>query len=171
MWIRDETPADEAAIAEVIKAAFSLARHASGQEPRIVEALRRDGALALSRVADVDGRIVGHVALSPVSLDDGSPGWFGLGPVAVRPADQGNGVGSALVRAALADLPALGAHGCVVLGDPAYYRRFGFAPVSGLRYGGADADGATADHFLALAFGDGPIPHAQVSYHPAFSIT
>ncbi|HEY0335180.1 MAG TPA: N-acetyltransferase [Stenotrophomonas sp.] len=165
MWIRDETPADHEAIAEVIQAAFALAPHASGREPQIVEALRQQGALALSWVADIDGRIVGHVALSPVTLDDGSEGWFGLAPVAVAPAHQRNGVGSALVRAALAELPALGAQGCVVLGDPAYYRRFGFDAVPSLRY-----EGAPAQYFLALAVGDADVPQANVTYHPAFSI-
>jgi len=165
MWIRYETPADHDAIAEVIRAAFAMAPHASGREPGIVEGLREAGALALSRVADVDGRIIGHVALSAVTLDDGSQGWFGLGPVAVLPAHQGNGVGSALVRAALADLPALGARGCVVLGDPAYYTRFGFEATGSLRY-----EDAPAEYFLALGLDDAPLPRARVAYHPAFSI-
>lgn len=165
MWIRDETSADHAAIAEVIKAAFATAPHASGREPRIVEGLREAGALVLSRVADIDGDIVGHVALSPVTLDGGSTGWLGLGPVAVLPAHQRNGVGSALVRAALAELPALGARGCVVLGDPAYYTRFGFQAQPSLRY-----EGAPAQYFLALAVGDAELPRAHVHYHPAFSI-
>ncbi|HYG06671.1 MAG TPA: N-acetyltransferase [Stenotrophomonas sp.] len=165
MWIREETAADHDAIARVIAAAFAQAAHASGTEARIVEALRQAGALSVSRVADIDGRIAGHVAISPVTLDDGSSGWFGLGPVAVDPADQGRGVGSALVRAVLAELPALGARGCVVLGDPAWYARFGFAPVPTLRF-----EGAPAEYFQALLIGDGDAPRARVDYHPAFFI-
>jgi len=166
MWIRDETPADHEAISRVIEAAFATAPHASGRESRIVEALRDAEALSLSRVADIDGRIVGQVTLSAVTLDgDDGDGWFGLGPIAVDPAHQRHGVGSALVRAALAELPELGARGCVVLGDPDYYTRFGFAAVPSLRY-----EGAPARYFLALVVGDGDVPRAQVTYHPAFSI-
>jgi len=164
MWIREETTADHEAIARVIDAAFARAGHAGGSEARIVAALRAAGALSVSRVADVDGRIVGHAALSPVTLDDGSSGWFGLGPVAVDPADQGRGVGSALVRALLAELPALGAQGCVVLGDPGWYARFGFRPVPALRY-----RDAPAEYFQALLVGAGDAPQAQVAYHAAFS--
>jgi len=165
MWIREETSADHEAIARVIEAAFAAAPHAGGNEARIVDALRADHALCVSKVADIDGRIAGHVALSPVSLDDGSTGWFGLGPVSVDPGDQGRGVGSALVRAALAGLPALGARGCVVLGDPAWYARFGFRAVPSLRF-----EGAPAEYFQALLVGDGDVPHAQVHYPPAFFI-
>ncbi|MDG2526144.1 N-acetyltransferase [Stenotrophomonas sp. HITSZ_GD] len=165
MWIREENASDHAAIARVVDAAFAAAEHAGSHEARIVAALRADGALRVSRVADIDGRIAGYVALSPVRLDDGSTGWFGLGPVAVDPADQGRGVGSALVRAALAELPALGARGCVVLGEPGWYARFGFRPVASLRL-----DGAPASHFQALLIGDGDAPHARVHYSPAFFI-
>lgn len=164
MWIREETAADHEAIARVIGLSFAGARHAGGNEASIVSALRAAGALSVARVADVDGRIVGHAALSPVTLDDGSSGWFGLGPVAVDPADQGHGVGSALVRAVLAELPALGARGCVVLGDPGWYARFGFRPLPTLRYGGAPAE-----YFQAVLVGEDAAPRAEVRYHPAFS--
>ncbi len=165
MWIREETSADHEAIARVIGAAFANALHAGGNEARIVAALRDAGALQVSLVADIDGRIAGHVAISPVTLDDGSHGWFGLGPVAVDPADQGRGVGSALVRAALAELPGQDARGCVVLGDPAWYQRFGFRPLASLRF-----DGAPAEYFQSLLIGDGDAPQARVDYHPAFFI-
>ncbi len=162
MWIRSETVADHAAIRAVIEAAFAPVAHASGTEARIVDALRRDAALTVSLVADIDGRIAGHVASSPVAID-GAEGWHGLGPVAVLPPDQGNGVGSALVQAALAGLRAAGSRGCVVLGDPGYYRRFGFARVDGLSY-----PGAPAEYFMALAFGDA-VPRGTAAYHPAFT--
>ena len=165
MWIREETSADHETIDRVIDAAFAGAEHAGGNEARIVAALRAAHALAVARVADVDGRIAGHVAISPVVLDDGSEGWFGLGPVAVNPADQGRGIGSTLVRAALAELPALGAHGCVVLGDPGWYARFGFRPVASLRF-----EGAPAEYFQALLIGDSDAPQARVDYHRAFFI-
>ena len=162
MWIRGETGDDIDAIRDVVEAAFAQASHASGTEARIVDALRRDAALTVSLVADIDGRIAGHVAASPVAID-GIEGWHGLGPVAVSPADQGNGVGSALVQAALAELRAAGSRGCVVLGDPGYYGRFGFGQVDGLSY-----PGVPAGYFMALAFGD-VVPRGVASYHPAFA--
>lgn len=163
MWIRSETGADHAAIRAVVDAAFAQAPHASGTESRIVDALRRDGALSISLVADIDGRIAGHVAISPVSIA-GAPGWHGLGPVAVAPSDQGHGVGSALVQAALAELRAAGSLGCVVLGEPGYYSRFGFDAIDGLAY-----PDAPPEHFMALAFGE-TVPRGVVTYHPAFSL-
>ncbi len=164
MWIRAETTADHDAIRRVTAAAFAGAPHASGTEARIIDALRDDGALSLSLVADIDGRVAGHVALSPVVLDAGIPGWYGLGPVAVDPRDQRHGVGSALIRAALVELQSLGAGGCVVLGDPGYYARFGFRQHASLRY-----PAAPAAYFMALALRGEP-PSAIVAYHPAFSI-
>ena len=163
MWIRSETGADHAAIRAVVDAAFAQAPHASGTESRIVDALRRDDALNISLVADIDGRVAGHVAISPVSIA-GTAGWHGLGPVVVAPADQGRGVGSALVQAALAELRAAGSLGCVVLGEPGYYSRFGFDAVEGLSY-----PGAPPGYFMALAF-DETVPRGVVSYHPAFSL-
>jgi putative acetyltransferase len=165
MWIRAESIADHDAIRRVTTEAFAGAEHASGSEARIIDALRDADALACSLVADIDGRIAGHVALSPVALEDGSGGWYGLGPVSVDPQDQKRGVGAALVRAALAALPALGARGCVVLGDPGYYARFGFRPHPQLRY-----PGAPAEYFMALPL-QGSAPHAIVAYHDAFSVT
>ena len=163
MWIRPETMADHDAIRRVTEAAFAGAEHASGTEARIINELRLAGELSLSLVADIDGRIAGHVAISPVSLDNGSTGWYGLGPIAVHPAHQRHGIGGALIRAALAELPALGAHGCVVLGDPAYYPRFGFRQYTTLHY-----PQAPAEYFMALALHGMP-PRAAVRYHLAFS--
>lgn len=162
MWIRSETDADHAAIRAVVDAAFAQAPQASGTESRIVDALRRDGALSVSLVADIDGRIAGHVAISPVSIE-GTTGWHGLGPVAVAPTDRGHGVGSALVQAALSELRTAGSLGCVVLGEPGYYSRFGFDAVEGLSY-----PGAPPGYFMALAFGE-TVPRGVVSYHPAFA--
>jgi predicted N-acetyltransferase YhbS len=71
-------------------------------------------------------RIIGHVAVSPVVAPEASGKWFGLGPVSVHPSCQGQGVGSALINEALEHLRLSGASGCVVLGEPEYYRRFGF---------------------------------------------
>jgi putative acetyltransferase len=162
--IRPETPADEAAISSLITAAFLEAEHSGGNEARIVEALRQAAALTVSLVAAKDDRIVGHVAFSPVTVDGRSDGWFGLGPVAVAPGRQRQGIGSALIEAGLAQLRAQGSIGCVVLGEPAYYRRFGFAADPNLRLAGVPAE-----YFQRLVFDDQPCG-GLVKYHPAFEI-
>jgi putative acetyltransferase len=165
MWLRAESPADHAAIRALIEAAFAGAAHASGTEARIVDALRADDALTVSMVADLDGAVIGHVALSPVRIDGNETGWHGLGPVAVAPAHQGHGVGFALVQAALTELRMAGSRGCVVLGDAAYYGRFGFRHVAGLVY-----PPAPPEYFMALAFGH-DIAQGEVSYQRAFDAT
>lgn len=160
--IRAETPADTGAIGRVVAAAFLDAPHTGHTEHFIVAALRAAGVLAVSLVAEHDGDVLGHVAVSPVSIADGTRGWYGLGPVAVLPAVQRLGIGQRLVEAALRRLGHCHAAGCVVLGDPAYYRRFGFAPAPGLVL-----PGFPASHFQALAFG-ARMPAGVVDYDPAF---
>jgi putative acetyltransferase len=161
--IRPETTPDAAAIESVTVAAFLRAAHTSHREQHIVAALRRAGQLEVSLVAVADDRVVGHVAMSPVSISDGTPGWFGLGPLSVSPSHQRRGIGSRLVHEALAALHGRGAAGCVVLGEPEYYGRFGFRADPGLVL-----PDVPADYFQALAF------HAArargiVSYHEAFA--
>ena len=163
--IRPETPADVAALAAVTQAAFLDAPHTDHNEQLILAGLREAGALTISLVAEMDGIIVGNVALSPVSISDGTPGWFGLGPISVLPQWQGCGIGSALMRAALDTLSEGGASGCVVLGDPAYYRRFGFANDAGLVL-----PDVPPEYFMALALRP-PAPRGTVAYHPAFAAT
>ena len=166
--IRPETPADSESIAAVTRAAFLNAAHTDHSEEFIVAGLRAAGALTVSLVAEVSGQVVGHVALSPVSISDGATGWFGLGPISVLPAFQNQGLGAALMQAALqqlAQLAQLGAAGCVLLGDPAYYRRFGFECHAGLVL-----QGVPPEYFMALAF-KGAVPCGAVSYHPAFAAT
>ena len=124
--IRPERRDDVDAIHAVTAAAFLDAPHTSHTEQFIVRELRRAGHLTVSLVADFDGRVVGHVAISPVTISDGATGWFGLGPVSVAPEYQGRGLGSRLVREALSHLRSLGGRGCVLVGEPAYYGRFGF---------------------------------------------
>ena len=165
MQVRPETPADTAAIRTVVAAAFESAPHRSGTEAEIVDALRGAGALAVSFIAEEDGEIVGHIAFSPVTIDGETGGWFGLGPAAVRPDKQRGGIGQALIRAGLERLRAAGAQGCVVLGDPLYYDRFGFRSVPELRY-----RDAPAEYFRCLVF-RGEQPTGDVGYHPAFSST
>jgi putative acetyltransferase len=163
MLIRPETSADAAAITGVIERAFADAPHGRHTEQYIVLALRAAGALAVSLVAEQDHDVVGHVACSPVTISNGARHWYGLGPLSVEPAHQSQGIGAALVRAGLAQLRNVSAAGCVVLGDPAYYGRFGFRAVPGLVY-----PGPPPEYFMALVFA-GPVPQGEVTYHAAFA--
>ncbi|WP_044874523.1 N-acetyltransferase [Pseudomonas sp. LFM046] len=163
--IRAEAPADIPAIEALTVAAFAQAPHSSGTEQFIVNGLRRAGQLSLSLVAEDGGELVGHVALSPVRISSGATSWYGLGPISVAPARQGAGIGSRLMGAALAGLRELGAEGCVLLGDPAYYSRFGFIVRPGLVL-----PGVPAEYFQAFSF-SGEWPVGDVSYHLAFEAT
>lgn len=163
LTIRDERPADAEAIENLTIAAFREAPHADGTEHRIVSALRRTGRLTVSLVAEEGEEIVGHVAVSPVAVSDGSAGWYGLGPISVTPGRQREGIGSLLMTRALDELRGLGARGCVVLGDPSYYGRFGFRAEPGLVL-----PGVPPEYFQALAF-RGPLPSGSVEYDEAFA--
>lgn len=164
MRIRPERESDVAEIFALTRAAFARAAHSSGTEQYIVNALRQAGALTLSLVAEDAQEIIGHIAVSPVRISDGSSGWYGLGPVSVAPARQREGTGSGLVMAALDSLKGMGANGCVLLGDPAYYARFGFHPHASMIL-----PGVPAEYFQGLSF-SGRIPEGEVSYHPAFEV-
>lgn len=161
--IRPEACGDEDAIRALTHGAFARKPHSNGSEPELVERLRADGDLSLSLVAEDGERIVGHIAFSPVTIDGAPSRWFGLGPVSVWPDLQRNGIGGALVRRGIADLRERGAHGIVLLGDPDFYGRFGFAREPRLTY-----PGGPEKYFLALAL-EGEVPSGTVSYAPAFS--
>ena len=118
--IRDESPTDIPDIRRVTIAAFRAAPHTSHTEQFIVDALRGAGKLTLSKVATHHDEVVGHVAISPITIEEEDRGWYGLGPVSVLPSYQRRGIGSALVMDALVVLSSTGAAGCVVLGDPAF---------------------------------------------------
>jgi len=163
--IRNETGADVAAIHAVTAAAFLDAPHTDHTEQYIVAALRESGALSISLVAELHGEVVGHVAVSPVTISDEATDWYGLGPISVRPQNQGSGIGAALMEGALGRLRELGAGGCVLLGDPALYSRFGFRPQPQLVL--ADVP---PEYFQALPFGSS-MPEGVVKYHEAFGAT
>ncbi|MGL5010052.1 MAG: GNAT family N-acetyltransferase, partial [Paracoccaceae bacterium] len=97
LHIRDERPTDHRAIHDLTAAAFAPMAFSDGTEPAIIAALRADGDLVLSLVAEDAGFIIGHVAFSPVTVAGVHGGWFGLGPIAVRPGWQRRGVGGALI--------------------------------------------------------------------------
>ena len=165
MLIRDETESDIEAITEITKQAFANHPFSRNTEQFIIHALRTANALTVSLVAEIDGTIVGHIAFSPITFSDGSENWYGLGPISVSPAYQKQGVGSSLVNEGLRLLKDADAEGCVVVGDPNYYERFGFKSPDGLEH-----KGVGQENFLALAFG-GQIPQGTVEFHPAFGAT
>jgi putative acetyltransferase len=160
--IRSETDADAGAIADVTIAAFSTLPISNHTEQFIIAALRAANALTVSLVAEVDGRVVGHIAFSPVAMSDGSPGWYGLGPVSVLPECQRQGIGGALIQEGLSRLKGLGARGCCLVGHPAYYTRFGFQNTRGLGH-----EGVPEDVFFVMSF-DGHIPQGSVEFHEGF---
>ena len=93
LTIRSETDADAGAIADLTIAAFRTLPISNHTEQFIIAALRAAKALTVSLVAEIDGRVVGHIAFSPVTMSDGFPGWYGLGPVSVLPEFQRQGIG------------------------------------------------------------------------------
>lgn len=167
LQLRHETPDDIAAIEAVTAAAFANAPHTSHTEQLIVRALRAANELTLSIVAEEHGQVVGHVALSPVMITDPqgrqAEGWYGLGPISVLPPRQGQGIGSRLMEQALSELRAMRAAGCVLLGDPEYYARFGFQAHAGLQL-----PGVPLGYFMALAL-HGPAPEGIAHYSDAFN--
>ena len=139
-----------------------------GTEPHIINALRKDGDLTLSLVAEVDGQIIGQITFSPVTLD-GLTDWYGLGPVAVDPewqrGQKGQNIGSALIHVGLSRLKALEANGCVLIGNPDYYSRFGFRSAENkesLTYGEVPSE-----YVQWLSFGD-DVPTGEVRYVRGF---
>jgi len=164
MIIRSETPDDEDAIHSVTLAAFAQASRTGGNEAQIVRELREHGDLTISLVAQDDREIVGHIAFSPVRIGGRHNGWFGLGPVAVRPSLQGCGIGSELVRRGLALLKAQNARGCVLLGKPEFYKRFGFQSNGTIAF-----DGLPTRLVQHLVFA-GEIPAGELNYARAFDL-
>ena len=162
MIIRNETPQDIDAITHVTVAAFMHLEISDQTEHYIIHALRREGALALSLVAEVENEIVGHVAFSKVTIEDDTPGWFGLGPISVRPDMQKNGIGGALIAEGISRLKGMDGQGCVLVGDPGYYNRHGFAHIPGLVY-----EGIPQEFVLAMPFTK-TIPKGNVSFHKGF---
>ena len=162
MVIRDEALKDAGAISEITRAAFEDHPYSQHTEQFIIRALRDSGALTISLVAEIDGKMAGHAAFSPVEISDGSQNWYGLGPVSVVPELQKQGIGKALINRGLELLVAREASGCVLVGDPGYYRRFGFKNIPGLVHEGVP------DPFVLALTRKGAHPSGMVKFHEAF---
>jgi predicted N-acetyltransferase YhbS len=163
--IRPEARGDEPAIREVTFAAFEPMPFSDGDEHIVVDKLRAASGLAISLVAEIGGRIVGHVAFSSATASDGAPGWYALGPVSVLPAWQRHGIGSSLIRRGLRELEEAGAAGCILVGNPGYYRRFDFALAPDVAPPGQPVE------YFQLKLLCGPPPTGQVFFHAAFGGT
>ncbi len=160
--IRSETDADVSAITEVTVAAFKTLEISNNSEQFIIEALRTAKALAVSLVAEMDRRVIGHIAFSPVTISGGTPNWYGLGPVSVLPEHQRKGIGKALIEDGLSRLQDMNAQGCCLVGHPDYYTKFGFRNMSGLVH-----EGVPQEVFFVLSF-DGHTPQGAVAFHEGF---
>lgn len=165
MHLRPAEPADLPAILHLLRAAFP-----TDAEARLVQCLCANGHDELSLVALEGEEIVGHILYSPVTIEhEGKVVAEGLGLalVAVSPAHQKRGIGSALVQASLEALAASGCPLVVVLGEPEFYQRFGFEPAS--RHGIANEYGVD-EPFMLIEFVPGAVPDSGVAvYGPEFA--
>ncbi len=160
--IRSETAADIEAISVITEAAFANHPYSHQTEQFIIKALRAAKAITVSLVAVAGGKVVGHIAFSPVTISDGSAGWYGLGPISVLPELQRRGIGKSLMREGLAAIQALSAKGCMLVGNPDYYQRFGFRNIPELIL-----DNVPPQYFLVLPFGKNKAC-GKVKFHKGF---
>ena len=135
---------------------------AAGDEQVLVNRLREASALSISLVCEYEGRIVGHIAFSLASAIDGIQGWYALGPVSVEPEIQHQGIGTKLINRGIVMLKARNGAGCVLIGSPTYYARFGFRPFPDLA-----PEGEPAEYFQILPMRIAE-PNAVVCFHPLF---
>jgi len=162
MIVREETPADIDTIRLVTQAAFAGKTYSNQTEGAIIDALRDASALTLSLVAVEDDDIIGHIAFSPVTVGEIDCNWLGLGPVSVQPDRQRAGIGSALVREGLKRIEQAGSGGCILVGDPNYYIRFGFKPDPRIH-----VSWVGPEYFQILALRE-PVPAGDAAFHEAF---
>ena len=163
--IRNEIKSDIKAISEVTKAAFDTLAISDHTEQFIIDSLRDANVLSVSLVAVSGKRVVGHIAFSPVTVSDGSQGWYGLGPISVQPELHKQGIGKSLMQEGLAKLKSMDAKGCILVGDPGYYERFGFRSPPDLVI-----EGVPQQFVLALPFEEKKAS-GTVVFHEAFAAT
>ncbi|PJG60593.1 GNAT family N-acetyltransferase [Aeromonas cavernicola] len=161
--LRTERPGDMLPVYELVAAAFGRT-----DEATLVNQLRECGAAVVTMLEEEEFEFMGHLMLSPITINGVEGPWLGLAPVAVHPAWQGQGIGSGLIRAALDTALEMDWHAVVVLGDPTYYRRFGFRPASD--FGLHSIYDVPADSFMAMELQPGSLANlsGEVLYHPLF---
>ncbi|WP_197281935.1 GNAT family N-acetyltransferase [Dethiosulfatarculus sandiegensis] len=163
--IRPESQEDYQAIEEITRAAFKDHPYSRQTEHLIIRSLREQGDLAISLVAEEKGKVAGHIAFSKVIIGERDQSWYGMGPVSVAPLYQRQGIGSKLVRAGLQALRQIKGKGCVLVGDPLFYDRFGFKAESCLTF-----EHAPKENFMALCL-QGELPRGEVLFHQAFAVS
>ncbi|QWC56666.1 GNAT family N-acetyltransferase [Erythrobacter sp. 3-20A1M] len=163
MRVRPETAEDFPAIRALTQASFHEANYGWDDAANALDRMRLAGSLALSLVAlNMDEAVIGHIAFSPITVSDGTTGWFDLAPLSVMATRQRTGIGGSLIVRGVAEMRAAGARGIVVMGDPAYYSRFGFQPVPDLTL-----QGAPTEWLLALPL-EGEAPSGAIRLSPGF---
>lgn len=169
MLIRSEQIKDQQEIEQMILAAFKDHPHQDPEkgtiEHLIVNNLREAEALSLSLVMELEGQLIGHIAFSRISIDGQDLNWFVMAPVSVLPNYQNQGVGSQLIQEGLTKLLESGAEGCIVIGDPQYYERFGFHHLHDLI-----VDGIPSEYCMVKALNALNQPEGEVGFHPGFNI-
>lgn len=168
-FLRHEVAADVIAVDALTLAAFESQPHSRQTEGAIIRRLREAGALSLSLVAQAGTPsspepLVGQATFSPICITGDAPNWYGLGPLSVVSDWQGKGVGAKLVLQGLRTLRQRGAAGCVVLGEPGYYGRFGFHSTPALTLPDAPPGCFLVRPFARI------VPMGVVSLHPAFEL-
>ena len=169
MKIRQEQPSDYAAVYEVVKTAFATAEHSDGTEQDLVEALRHSPSFIpeLSLVAVLDGKIVGHVLFTKVTV--GGRTELALAPLSVLPACQRQGIGQALMAEGHLAARRLGFDYSIVLGHPGYYPKAGYRPAS--LYGIKAPFEVPDENFMALKLNPSAgLLDGTVEYDGAFGI-
>lgn len=162
MIVRRETAEDIEAIFNLTTQAFKTMPYSDGSEPRIIDDLRKNGDLALSLVAIDQSEVIGHIAFSRVVVNNVDDDWYGLGPLSVLPQRQRTGVGTQLINDGFRRLKERGANGIALIGDPEYYRRFGFKGDGRLTYGDLPAD------LVQWVSIKGNVPCGELKYCRAF---
>jgi len=166
MIVRPERPEDIPAIRIVIEQAFGRPAEAD-----LVDALRQNGKAAISLVAEDEGRIVGHIFFSSVTIQLKETGLTGIGlaPLAVIPERQNQRIGSTLVEHGLGRCREEGHPYAVVLGHPSYYPRFGFVPAS--RFGIKSEYDVADEVFMVMELREGALRGRAgvVKYQPEFN--
>ena len=160
--IRPEQATDYAGIYDMTQAAFQGRPYADGDEQDLINQLRKIGALSLSLVAIDNHQLVGQVTFSPATLSTGHGLWFALGPVAVTPERQSQGIGARLIEAGIEDISTRGAHGCILTGNPQHYRRFGF------QLSASTCPPEENPEYFMLKLLQGTTPDGRFKFHPAF---
>lgn len=160
--IRSERTSDIETITQVTQAAFAEDSFTLQTEHFTINDLRDADALTVSLVGEVDGRVVGHIAFSPVTIGDGTTDWHCLGPVSVLPEYQGSRIGTALVTSGLTLLQSLSSKGIVLVGLPTYFNRFGFQNCPQLIH-----EETPQEVFLAKPLASS-VPSGTVEFHQAF---